>query len=93
MRLLKYQETHEWLCGPKMGVEFRLSKDTSLTTDMAMSAAEAGVGIAMARSMLLKWLETGKLISPFKPIPANAGTDHLLNETTATFTQWLKEQV
>ncbi len=66
-------------------------------TDMAMSAAEAGVGIAMARLALLSnELEQGKLVTPFEPIAANAGyyfIVHNQTETTAIFIEWLKGQV
>ena len=95
----KAPRDYEWLYwASEMGVEISTLKGHFFNrTDMAMSAAEAGVGIAMARSMLLQnELETGKLISPFKLIPANAGyflITHNPNETTATFTQWLKGQV
>lgn len=95
----KAPRDYEWLYwASEMGIEISTHKGHFFNrTDMAMSAAEAGVGIAMARSMLLQnELETGKLISPFKPIPANAGyflITHNPNETTATFTQWLKGQV
>ncbi|MBD0788430.1 LysR family transcriptional regulator [Vibrio sp. Y2-5] len=95
----KAPRDYEWLYwASEMGVEISTLKGHFFNrTDMAMSAAEAGVGIAMARSMLLQnELETGKLISPFKPIPANAGyflITHNPNETTAIFTDWLKRQV
>lgn len=95
----KAPRDYEWLYwASEMGVEISTLKGHFFNrTDMAMSAAEANVGIAMARSMLLQnELETGKLISPFKPILANAGyflITHNPNETTATFTQWLKGQV
>ncbi|MCW8335215.1 LysR substrate-binding domain-containing protein [Vibrio paucivorans] len=65
-------------------------------TDMAMSAAEAGVGIALARSLLItNELEKGKLVSPFPSIPANAGYFLLTrtqNDSTRSFTEWLKLQ-
>jgi len=95
----KAPRDYEWLYwASEMGVEISTLKGHFFNrTDMAMSAAEAGVGIAMARSMLLQnELETGKLISPFNPIPANAGyflITHNPNETTAVFTEWLKRQV
>lgn len=66
-------------------------------TDMAMSAAEAGVGIAMARMALVKdELETGRLVSPFEPIAANAGYYLITNTKSAPterFRQWLVQQV
>ena len=66
-------------------------------TDMAMSAAEAGVGVALARGALLgNELEQGKLIAPFGSIDAHAGYFMLTqNESCAVrhFKSWLKEQV
>ncbi len=66
-------------------------------TDMAMSAAEAGVGIAMARMALIEdELMTQRLVSPFKPIPANAGYYLIMNtksESTERFRQWLVRQI
>ncbi|MGL0955825.1 LysR substrate-binding domain-containing protein [Vibrio vulnificus] len=66
-------------------------------TDMAMSAAEAGVGIAMARMALIDdELQTGRLVSPFQPIRAEAGyylIHNSKNDSTAAFTTWLKQQI
>ena len=66
-------------------------------TDMAMSAAEAGVGIAMARLALIgNELEKGKLVSPFGPIKANAGYYlhcRTSSEAVSSFVEWLKWQV
>ncbi len=66
-------------------------------TDMAMSAAEAGVGMAMARTALIKdELITHRLVTPFKPIPANAGYFLLSNTSSLAaekFTIWLKKQI
>ncbi|MHC6526527.1 LysR substrate-binding domain-containing protein [Vibrio proteolyticus] len=63
-------------------------------TDMAMSAAEAGVGVAMARTALIgDELDAGRLVSPFQPLAANAGYFLLTresNDSTETFTQWLR---
>ncbi len=92
----KAPKDYEWLYwASEMGVQLSTHKGHFFNrTDMAMSAAEAGVGIAMARSMLLQnELETGKLVSPFQPIPANAGyflITHNPNETTAIFTEWVR---
>jgi LysR family transcriptional regulator, glycine cleavage system transcriptional activator len=65
-------------------------------TDMAMSAAEAGLGIAMARKALLgRELETDRLVAPFDEIDANAGYFLITlthNETTDTVVAWLKQQ-
>lgn len=66
-------------------------------TDMAMSAAEAGVGIALARVALLgKEIEQGRLTAPFAPIAANAGyfvITHTDDPYTRLFKKWLREQV
>lgn len=66
-------------------------------TDMAMSAAEAGVGIAMARMALLaNELDSGRLVTPFAPIPAKAGyflITHQASEATQVFTDWLYQQI
>lgn len=66
-------------------------------TDMAMSAAEAGVGMAMARTALIKdELITQRLVSPFKPIPAKAGYFLISNTSSLAaekFTSWLKGQI
>ncbi|MDC0609163.1 LysR substrate-binding domain-containing protein [Vibrio sp.] len=66
-------------------------------TDMAMSAAEAGLGIAMARKALIaNELESQRLVAPFGEIKANAGY-YLLsqnpNEATEIFVRWLKKQI
>lgn len=66
-------------------------------TDMAMSAAEAGVGIALARVALLdKEIEQGRLTAPFEPIAAHAGyfiITHINDPYTRLFKNWLREQV
>lgn len=63
---------------------------------MAMSAAEAGVGVALARVALIgSELETGRLVSPFEPISANAGYFILTlreNDSIRLFKQWLHQQ-
>ncbi len=68
-------------------------------TDMAMEAALAGIGIALARSALVAdAFQRGALVSPFKAIDAKAGY-YLLqakyadkNSAVACFKQWLHEQ-
>lgn len=66
-------------------------------TDMAMSAAEAGVGIAMARTALIRdELNEKRLVTPFKPIPAGAGYFLISNTSSPAaeqFTAWLKQQI
>ncbi|MCW8331585.1 LysR substrate-binding domain-containing protein [Photobacterium sp. SDRW27] len=63
-------------------------------TDMAMAAAEAGLGVAMARCALIKDdFATGKLVSPFTPIPANAGyylIQHRHSQAIEYFIAWLQ---
>jgi DNA-binding transcriptional LysR family regulator len=65
-------------------------------TDMAMSAAEAGVGVALARQALLgNEIEQGRLIAPFAPIAAHAGyfiITQFDDPYTRLFKDWLKEQ-
>jgi DNA-binding transcriptional LysR family regulator len=66
-------------------------------TDMAMSAAEAGVGIALARTALLgEEVAQGRLVAPFDKMAANAGyfvITHTDNPYTRLFKSWLQEQV
>lgn len=65
-------------------------------TDMAMSAAEAGVGIALARQALLgDEIEQRRLVAPFAPIAAHAGyfiITQFDDPYTRLFKDWLKEQ-
>ncbi|WP_428772247.1 LysR substrate-binding domain-containing protein [Vibrio sp.] len=65
-------------------------------TDMAMSAAEAGIGIALARMALLgDELDRQRLVSPFAPLDAGAGYFILTqseNDATRCFKQWLHDQ-
>ncbi|MGF1681755.1 LysR family transcriptional regulator [Photobacterium minamisatsumaniensis] len=65
-------------------------------TDMAMAAAEAGLGVAMARSALIQEdIRNGRLISPFSPISANAGYYLFQKRSTPSidcFCRWLTKQ-
>lgn len=65
-------------------------------TDMAMAAAEAGLGIAMARYTLVEEdFKQGKLVSPFEPIKANAGyclIQHHASPAINCFKQWLLDE-
>ncbi|MBL4249579.1 LysR family transcriptional regulator [Vibrio fluvialis] len=89
----------EWLYwASEMGLELATQRGHFFNrTDMAMSAAEAGVGIAMARMALItNELDSGKLVTPFTPIAANAGyflITHTANDTTRIFRDWLKAQI
>ncbi|MGR5238893.1 LysR substrate-binding domain-containing protein [Vibrio alfacsensis] len=95
----KAPRDYEWLYWASvMGLDVKTDVGHFFNrTDMAMSAAEAGVGIAMARMALVEdELETGRLVSPFKPIEANAGYYLIINtqcESTARFRRWLLQQV
>lgn len=66
-------------------------------TDMAMAAAAAGLGIALARSALIdKDLANENLVSPFDYIDANAGyylIQHRNSPAIDCFKAWLIQQV
>ncbi|MCK6262985.1 LysR family transcriptional regulator [Vibrio sp. ZSDE26] len=66
-------------------------------TDMAMSAAEAGVGIALAREALIQdELSQGRLVALLPTIKANAGyVLHYQTDSAPTncFVQWMRKQV
>lgn len=66
-------------------------------TDMSMSAAEAGVGIALARKALVAdEIQNGKLIAPFDAIEAQAGYFLLVqepSESTEAFRCWLISEI
>lgn len=87
---------HEWrFWAEHHGLTFNTNQGHFFNrTDMAMSAAEAGVGIALARSALLSnELEKGSLVAPFPPISANAGYFILTNTDspyTRLFKNWLR---
>lgn len=90
------QEWHYW--AHQMGIALPERRDHYFNrTDMAMSAAEAGVGIAMARTALLSnELDTGRLVTPFAPIQAKAGyflITHQTTDATQVFCQWLQAQI
>jgi len=71
--------------------------------DLAMEAASAGQGIALARQALLaNDLASGHLVSPFKPMASNSGYYLVVNHSItniehlsaiAHFKQWLRQQV
>ncbi|WP_045499484.1 LysR substrate-binding domain-containing protein [Vibrio hyugaensis] len=90
---------YEWLYwASNMGLDFKTDSGHFFNrTDMSMSAAEAGVGIAMARMALVEdELESGRLVSPFEPVDANAGYYLIINtksEPTERFRQWLVRQI
>ncbi|MGB2740716.1 MAG: LysR substrate-binding domain-containing protein [Cognaticolwellia sp.] len=65
-------------------------------TDMAMAAAEAGLGIALARYALVEEdFKQGRLTSPFQPINANTGyyiIQHRSSSVIECFKAWLLTQ-
>lgn len=65
-------------------------------TDMAMAAAEAGLGIAMARyALVAEDFKQNRLVSPFKPIDAKAGyylIQHHSSPSIQCFSNWLFDQ-
>ena len=65
-------------------------------TDMAMAAAEAGLGIALARYALVEEdFKQGRLTSPFQPINANTGyyiIQHRTSSVIECFKAWLLTQ-
>lgn len=65
-------------------------------TDMAMAAAEAGLGIAMARYALVEDdFKQKKLVSPFSPISANASyflIQHHTSSAVECFKSWLLKE-
>ncbi len=66
-------------------------------TDMSMAAAEAGVGIALARmALIIDELTSKRLVSPFTPISADAGyylIEHKPSVATQCFKAWLLAQL
>lgn len=66
-------------------------------TDMAMAAAEAGLGVAMARYALVeKDFQQKRLMSPFSPINAKAGYYYIQHKSSPAiqcFKQWLFSEI
>ncbi len=64
--------------------------------DMAMAAAEAGVGVAMGRlSLLEEDIKTQRLCSPFSATPVEAGyffIQHQKSENIDKFVHWLRQE-
>lgn len=66
-------------------------------TDMAMAAAEAGLGVALARQALLgNEIEQNRLVAPYSAIKANAGYFLYRQHNTFAvecFCQWLNQTI
>lgn len=92
----RWQEWQSWLLARQTAIDYKQGYFFN-RTDMAMAAAEAGVGIAMARCALITdELSSKRLVSPFAPIAANAGyylIEHKKSPATQCFKKWLFEQV
>lgn len=91
----KYAEWHYWF--DQMDIEAESNQGHFFNrTDMAMAAAEAGLGIALARYALVEEdFKQGRLTSPFKPIMANTGYYIIQHRTSAViqcFKSWLLSQ-
>jgi len=91
----KYAEWHYWF--DQMHIEAESNRGHFFNrTDMAMAAAEAGLGIALARYALVEEdFKQGRLTSPFKPIMANTGYYIIQHRTSAViqcFKSWLLSQ-
>ncbi|CAH0537145.1 LysR substrate-binding domain-containing protein [Vibrio marisflavi] len=90
---------HEWAYWAKInGLDVPFNKGHFFNrTDMAMAAAEAGVGIALARQALIQdELMSGRLMAPLPAVSAKAGyflLSHSNSPAGEHFVQWIREQV
>lgn len=81
----------------KMGIQIDSQRGHFFNrTDMAMAAAEAGVGIAMARyALVADDFKKNKLVSPFDPISSEASyflVQHRTSDPIEYFKHWLFKQ-
>ncbi len=92
---LKEQEWHYWAAKHKLDLDVTRGHFFN-RTDMAMAAAEAGVGVALARKALLGDEITQKrLVTPYSAIRAGAGyfiITHSNTPDTHLFKLWLQQQ-
>jgi DNA-binding transcriptional LysR family regulator len=88
----KHAEWHYWFDRMKITAESNQGHFFN-RTDMSMAAAEAGLGIALARYALVEDdFKKGRLISPFTPVEANAGyyiIQHRSSPVIECFKSWL----
>nr|WP_171736411.1 LysR substrate-binding domain-containing protein [Vibrio sp. 99-70-13A1] len=82
----------------KMNIDFETNRGHFFNrTDMAMAAAEASVGVALARKALIKdELETGRLVALSEEVKANAGyftLTHSSSRSVQSFVSWLSKQI
>lgn len=91
----KYIEWQYWFNTMNIKTEYNKGHFFN-RTDMAMAAAEAGLGIAMARyALVAEDFKHKRLVSPFKPVAANAGyylIKHHSSPSIECFSQWLLTQ-
>lgn len=91
----KHEEWQYWF--EKMAIKTQSNQGHFFNrTDMAMAAAEAGLGIALARYALVEEdFKQARLTSPFHPINANAGyyiIQHRSSSVIECFKAWLLTQ-
>lgn len=88
----KYAEWHYWFAQMKIKAESNQGHFFN-RTDMAMAAAEAGLGVALARYALVEEdFKQGRLMSPFKVVEANTGyyiIQHRNSAVIQCFKSWL----
>jgi LysR family transcriptional regulator, glycine cleavage system transcriptional activator len=92
----KYAEWRYWFA--QMNIQAQSNQGHFFNrTDMAMAAAEAGLGIALARyALIADDVKQGRLTSPFNPIPAHTGyylIQHRSSAAIECFKSWLLTQV
>ena len=90
------QEWSYW--ASKMNIDFDTNRGHFFNrTDMAMAAAEASVGVALARKALIKdELETGRLVALSEEMKADAGyftLTHSSSRAVQSFVSWLSQQI
>ncbi|WP_211279523.1 LysR substrate-binding domain-containing protein [Cognaticolwellia mytili] len=88
----RYTEWYYWFNQMKIKTESNQGHFFN-RTDMSMAAAEAGLGVALARYALVENdFKSGRLISPFTPIEANTGyyiIQHRSSPVIECFKSWL----
>jgi DNA-binding transcriptional LysR family regulator len=88
----KHAEWHYWFDQMKVKAESNQGHFFN-RTDMSMAAAEAGLGVALARYALVENdFKSGRLVSPFTPIEANTGyyiIQHRSSPVIECFKSWL----
>lgn len=94
-------EWRYWFKNQQLDAQYPTQNHYFNRADLAMEAAVAGQGVALARSALLSsYLKTEALVSPFEPIASDSGyylfeqrNSDQHNPSLAVFKQWLIAQV